>query len=329
MKKTSIAGANGMLKASPSDSAKRMATRGVGAKGAKKRAKVATTTTVVDTTEVVPVFGVCITEVADGTELAQLKKQFLDFKTKSDQTNNTHVKAMASLRKVQKEVITKHTKDNDDLRAMNEEKNVQFQKLTAAHNAQIARLHLANTTAINETRDKYRNYSIELQDALSDFNYARLVKWSHKLGAMSCPISMTMLLPDDAVCVLVGCQCNCMIKAKWATWTEDKLRTDKSINCLTCAEPITKIVHSTVAKAVADFEWAKIEKLTKCDNAEDVSDRYDEKMTQERLEKKQQDTAPARALNEESLAYWKKGMELYGGNSGDGNCWASINPFSM
>jgi hypothetical protein len=290
MKKPSSAGANGMLKASPSDLAKRKATTGV---GAKKRAKVATTTTVVGTTE-----------VADGTELAQLKKQFLDFKTKSDQTNNTHVKAMAALRKVQKEVV-------------------------AAHEAQIARLHSANTKAINETRDKYLDYSIKLQDALSDYNYAKLVKWSHKLGAMSCPISMTMLLPDESVSVLVGCQCNCMIKEKWATWVEDKLRTDNSINCLTCGEPITKIVHSTVAKAVADFEWAKIEKLTDCDNAEDVSDRYDARMTQERLEKKQQDTAPARALNEESLAYWKKGMELYGGNSGDGNCWASINPFSM
>jgi hypothetical protein len=263
---------------------------------------------------VVPVFGVCTTEVVDDTELSQLKKQFLDFKTKRDRTNTTHAKAMAALRKSQKEVSAKHTKDNDDLRAMNEEKNIQLQKLTAAHEAQIARLNSANTTAINVMSNKQDIASNKLRDALSEYNYARLVKWSHKLGAMSCPISMTMLLPDDAVCVLVGCQCNCMIKAKWATWTEDKLRTDKSINCLTCAEPITKIVHSTVAKAVADFEWAKVEKLAKCDNADDVSDRYDEKMTQERLEKKQQDTAPARALNEEAIAYWKKGMELYGGN---------------
>ena len=59
---------------------------------------------------------------------------------------------------------------------------------------------------------------------------------------------------------------------------------------------------------------ANVITFTKCDNADDVSDRYDEKMTQERLDKKQQDTAPARALNEEAIAYWKKGMELYGGN---------------
>ena len=112
---------------------------------------------------------------------------------------------------------------------------------------------------------------------------------------------MDPLLPEDNVLVMVGCQCNFMMKVEVSERTMKDLCEKNYVKCPTCRFKCKKISFATASRAVADFEWSQLEKLSGCDTNAQVLQRYEDKIEEDKVNQKTQDNSAIRRHNEECM----------------------------